>query len=670
MSKLSKKVFTFLLIISLTIPSFYITSINAKDSNETTITILSTADLHGRIYPYDYATDSEDPDAGISKIQTLVKQEKAKNKNSILIDCGDTVQDNLAELFNSKDVHPMVEAMNYMQYDTWTLGNHEFNFGLDFLNKNIKGFNGEVLAANIYKKDGTRYTNPYKIIEKNGVKVAIVGLIPPHIPTWEASTPDHFKGLTFTDPVVEAKKVVKELKGKYDVLVGALHLGDTAELGETDGSIAIANSCPEFSVIFCGHKHSSFNNQIVNGVKLIEPGSYGFALAKADIILKKSNNSWKVTSVNTKNLETKDIKPDKEILDKFSYVHKTSLEEANKVVGEISKDFIEKPDYITGKDTVTTMPTAQVQDTALIDLINEVQLFYSKADISSAALFNFDSNLKKGDFKKKDVSFIYKYTNTLNGVNIKGKNLKKYMEWSASYYNIYKKGDLTVSFNPEIRGYNYDMFSNVNYDINISKPSGSRIQNLTFKGKPVEDDKIYKLAVNNYRLGTLLELKLVSSDDVYYDSYKKYQDAGRIRDLIIKYIQEQKNGKLTPSVDNNWKITGTNFDNTYVKQLMDKIIKGELTIPKSEDGRTLNVKSITINDIKDKTLDTNKNNNKNEKNINKNTSKTIKYIVKKGDVLSRIAVKYNLPWRKLANVNNLKNPHLIFPGQVINIPIK
>jgi 2',3'-cyclic-nucleotide 2'-phosphodiesterase (5'-nucleotidase family) len=562
------------------------------------VTILGTSDMHGRVFPWEYATGTADDDAGFALIQTLIKQEKEKNPNTILIDNGDTLQDNMAEIFNNDPVHPMIDVMNYMGYDVWNLGNHEFNFGMDFLNKNIAAFKGSVLAANIYKEDGTRFVNGYRIIEKDGVRIAIVGLIAPHIPTWEAATPEHFQGLTFTDPVVEAKKVVKELEGKYDVLIGTFHLGDTPEKGTTDGAKAVADAVPEFNAIICGHAHSQFDNiESTSKVKLIEPGRYGAALAKIDVKVEKSGDGWKVVEVATKNLLTKGITPDNDLITKFKSIDDKSLAEANKVVGEVTADFIKKVDYITGAKMITTMPTAQMEDNAVIDLINEVQTYYSKADISTAAFFKNDANLLAGPFKKKDVANIYMYDNTLMAVNITGKNLKAYMEWSASYYNQFKDGDLTISFNPSVRGYNYDMFSGIDYQIDVSKPSGSKIVNATIKGQPIDDAAIYKMAVNNYRFGTLLTNKWIVDADKCYDSFAELGDAGRIRDLIVKYVQEVKNGKISPKIDNNWKLVGYKFDANF-KALADaKIIAGEIKIPTSFDGRTLNVKSVTKYDL-------------------------------------------------------------------------
>ncbi|HYE83476.1 MAG TPA: 5'-nucleotidase C-terminal domain-containing protein [Clostridia bacterium] len=607
MKQVSKRLsilLTLIMILSMVLPmgnvlaEVAIDGIGPSVGSKATVTILGSTDLHGRIYPWEYATDTQDIDAGMAKIQTLVKQEKAANLNTILIDIGDTLQDNMADIFNNNDVHPMMQGLNYMGYDTWTLGNHEFNFGLDFLNKNISAFKGKVLAANIYKADGTRFVEPYAIFEKAGVRIAVVGLITPHIPRWEASTPEHFKDLTFKDPVEEAKKVVKELEGKYDVLVGSVHMGDTAEYGNTDGAIPIAEACPEFDVIFCGHKHAKFDNiTSTNGVKLIEAGNYGWALAKADINVAYTASGWTVEDVATKNLPTDKVAADEEMLAEFKWVHDTAQTEANKVVGEITADFVNGVDYLTGGDKVTTLATAQVQDTAVVDLINTVQKHYAKAEISSAALFRNDSNLKKGDFKKKDVANIYMYENTLMGVNISGKNLKAYMEWSANYYNTYKEGDLAPGFNADIRGYNYDMFSGVNYEIDITKPAGSRIVNLTFNGSPIDDNKIYKLALNNYRFGTLLSLELIKNEDKYYDSFAEYGDAGRVRDLIVKYVQENLKGKLVPAVDNNWNIIGANYENPLKDEILAKVKEGKISIPTSMDGRTLNVRALNVDDV-------------------------------------------------------------------------
>ncbi|MBU2440549.1 5'-nucleotidase C-terminal domain-containing protein [bacterium] len=618
-------------------------------ADTTTITILGTADLHGRIYPYEYAIDSYDDDTGLAKIATLVKQERAIDPDALLIDCGDTVQDNSADLFNDLPIHPMIEGLNFLNYDVWVIGNHEFNYEKAFLEKNVATFKNSVLSANILKTDGTYFVEPYEIFEVNGVRVAIVGMTPPHVTQWEASAPEHFEGLTFPGTLEQSKKVIKELEGKYDVLVGAFHLGPEGDHG-FEGSKTIAEACPEYSVIFCGHAHSKYN-EVTNGVHIIEPGKWGWALAKAVIKLEKTDDKWKVVEVVTENLETKKVKEDEEVLAKFKFVHEESIADANLIVGEITADFITTPDYITGAAKITTMPTSQIVDTAVIDFINEVQMLYADAELSSAALFTFDSNLVKGPFKKKDVAFIYKYPNTLVGTNITGANMKKYMEWSASYYNSYKEGDITISFNPDIRGYNYDMFSGLTYEINLSKPAGERVENILFNGKPLDDNRTYRLSLNNYRFGTLLSLGLVTMEDRYYDSYELLQDAGRISALIVKYVQEEKGGKIKPLVDNNWKITEVDLESPFKETIFNMVRTGELNIPTSEDGRTLNVKALNVFEL-----------------IDEGVLKVSTYVVQTGDNLWAIAEKYGFTWEELNEINDLENPRLIRPGQTILIP--
>ncbi len=565
-------------------------------AEEVTITLAATSDVHGRIYPYEYAIDSEDKDAGFAKTQTIVKELREENPNMILIDVGDTVQDNSAELFNNLETHPMVEAMNEMDYDVWVLGNHEFNFEKEFITRNINNFEGSVVNANIYnEKDGSNFVQPYQIFEVEGVKVAVIGAVPPHVPMWEASAPDHFKGLEFEDPIVSVKKTIDSIEGQYDVLVGAFHLSRRDEYGLT-GVMDIAEELPEFDLIFHGHEHARHITD-VNGTPVMEPGAYGWAVSVGEIKVAKVDGEWTVEEVKADNIQTKEVEADQDLLDKFKFVHDESIANANTVVGEVTGTFIDRVDYITGADDITTMPTAQLEDNAVIELINEVQMFYADADISSAAIFNFDSNLKEGEFRKKDVAFIYKYTNTLMGVEITGENLLKYMEWSANYYNTWNEGDVTVSFNDKVRGYNYDIFDGINYEIDLSKESGNRIKNATIDGKAIDPNKSYKIAVNNYRFGTLVNNGWVNEEDKYFDSYEMMQDAGRMRDLIVKYVVEEKNGTIKPRVDNNWKITGINLDYPETEAIYEKIREGEIVIPRSEDGRSLNIRAINKNDI-------------------------------------------------------------------------
>ena len=564
-----------------------------------TIKIAATSDIHGRLYPWDYAIDAMDSDAGYSLTYGVVQELRQDYPNLLLIDIGDILQDNSSELFNDLDTHPMIQAMNTMGYDVWVPGNHEFNFGLDFLERNFDHFDGRVVCSNIIEKETMDpFVLPCQIYVIDGVRVAVIGGIAPHVPLWEGSAPEHFQGLDFTDPIQAVKNTVASIDGKYDVLVAAMHMSRHGEYeyANKGGAFNLAEEVPELDIIFAGHEHATYCEQ-VNDTWVLEPGKYGSQVATGEIHLAKEHGAWKVKMVMAENIDTKGRDTDPEIMKDYAWVDEKARMEANTVIGEITDDFLPNGvDYITGEKNVTTMARAQVEDTAVVDLINTVQKYYAKADVSSAALFQSDSTLNKGDFKKKDVAFIYKYNNTLMGVNITGKNLLEYMEWSASFYNTAKSGDVTVSFNPDIRGYNYDMFAGVNYKIDVSKEAGSRIVDATINGMPIDPMKIYKLALNNYRFGTLQSNGWITSDDIYYDSYQENQLTPEVRQLIIKYVNEELDGKLSPVCDHNWMLIGTGKDFNNPKGL-EKIRKGMISIPKSEDGRTFNVKAVNISDL-------------------------------------------------------------------------
>ena len=563
------------------------------------IAIAATSDMHGHIYPWDYSSD-EEIDAGYARTDTVVQKLKNEYPNTLLIDVGDLFQDNLAEIFINNDTHPMVQALNLLKYDVWVPGNHDFNHGLNILERNIQHFNGKVICSNIkYEDSGKNYLPPYHIFDVNGVRVAIIGAVSPHIKIWEAANPDHYKNLDFLNPLDSLKQTVKNIEGQYDILVGAVHISRNGEYeyeGKS-GAFQIAQAIPEFDVIFAGHEHVLYSEYFNDtDTWVLEPKCYGSHVAIAKFDLEKDEKGqWKLTSKRAENNSTEGFKSSEEVMKEFKWVHDISIDYINKVIGEIKSDFINGVDYITGKDIVTTMPRAQIEDTALMDFINEVQSFYAKSEISTAALFNVDQNVKKGPLKRRDIIKIFKYENTLRGINIKGENLLKYMEINVGYYQTIKEGDVTIAFNPKYRPYNYDMFSGINYDIDISQPEGSRIKNATINGKPLDKNATYRLATNDHRLGQLINYKWVSNDDIYYNSVNDFPST--IRDYIIKYIQEELNGEIVPFCDHNWKIIGLpkSFNDP---ETIEKIKNGEIEIPWSDDGRTPNVKSIrkdTIN---------------------------------------------------------------------------
>jgi 5''-nucleotidase/2'',3''-cyclic phosphodiesterase and related esterases len=567
---------------------------NAKDAaapasgTSVTITILETSDIHGMIYPTDYAYGTPF-DGGLAKAATVIKTERAKDPDLLLLDCGDSVQDNLIQEFRGDSIHPMIKAMNSLNYDAWELGNHEFNFEFSNLLKNIQSSRALVLAANIYKKDGTRFVAPYIIKTVKGVRVAVVGLTAPHVPNWEASNPEHFNNMTFTTPMDELGTILPEILKKSDVIVVLAHYGQDGEY-DTDGMDTVAEKFgTQVAAFLIGHEHSTFAKKLDNGTVMVEPGVHGTAVGKVTLVMTRGTDSWQKTGASAEILPVKNagVEADKDMLALMKYVDEKSTAIAETVVGQIGADFLPS---LYWKD-LPGIPAAVVEDTALIDLINTVQMKTTGADVSLAALFDSSSNLTKGSFHKRDGVKVYKYDNTLMAVRVTGKQLKAIMEQQAgNFFNTEKPGDVTISFNPAIRLYNYDMFAGVNYEINISKPAGSRIENVTYKGAPLADDQVLTLALNNYRYGGLSKAGLISSrpDDLVYNS------GLAVRDLISDYVA--KAGTLMPECDNNWSITGIDCTVPGADKIYDAVRGGKITIPQSQDGRTPNVASLNVND--------------------------------------------------------------------------
>ena len=564
----------------------------AQGQNEKTITLLETSDIHGAFLPYDYASDSPS-DGSWAQLATVIKQERKKDPTLLLVDCGDTSQDNMIQEFRNDSELPVPKALNLLKYDAWELGNHEFNFEFKNLQRAISQYNGPTLAANIYKKDGTRFVQPYIIKKVQGVRVAIFGLIAPHISKWEASDSSHFDNMTFTTPLEETARVLKELEGKADIIICLAHYGEDGEY-DTMGMKEIAEKYGDkIAAFLIGHEHSTLALTLDNGTVLGEPGSKGSALIKVQISLNQriAGGKWFVVKKTIQSIPIKkaNIPSDSEFTKTFEYIDTKSKQIANTSVGKVGADFLPSLYW----HDIPGIPTAVLQDTAMIDLINAVQMDASGADVSLAALFNASSNLPAGDFHKRDGVKIYMYDNTLMAVRVTGKQLKAIMEQQAgNFFNAAKSGDVTISFNPKIRMYNYDMFAGVSYDIDISKPLGQRIVNVTYKGKPLSDDQILVLALNNYRYGGLSTSNMISNkpDDLVYNS------GLAIRDLISEYVV--KAGVLMPSCDNNWKIIGIDLNNPDAEKVYQLVRDGKIKIPTSEDGRTPNIASLNVNNLK------------------------------------------------------------------------
>lgn len=554
--------------------------------------IIGTSDLHGKFLPWDYALNAESTSGSVAQLSTAIAE--YRTENTLLVDAGDTIQDNSADIFiGGEDVHPMVQAINALNYDVWVTGNHEYNYGMDVTKKTIADMDCQVLVGNVKDENGDPIADGYHIFDVDGVRVAVIGMVTQNIVRWDAA---NLADCTVTDPLEETRAIIDAIEGQYDVLLGVYHMGIENEYGvENSGVTDILNACPEFDVMVSSHEHALIPNMDINGVLVVQNKNMAQTMAVIDLTLEKDGDAWKVADKTSESIEIAEYEADPAIVELLGKYDEQAREDAEQVIGTLADG------ALAPENEISEIPTAQIQDTALLDLINEVQMYYTGAPVSGAALFVMDANMYPGDIHKCDMALIYKYTNTLYKLHVTGAQLKKYMEWSVSYYNTFQPGDLTISFSPDIRAYNYDMFAGVNYEVNIANEPGNRIENLTWPdGTPVADDEEFDLAVNNYRANS----QLLAPGEIFEEGdmptlleMDVRGDIGGVRELIRDYIINVKGGTITPECDNNWKITGNDWDADLHQTAVEMLAAGELTIPTSEDGRTPNVKAITEADV-------------------------------------------------------------------------
>ncbi|OAA21346.1 5'-nucleotidase C-terminal domain-containing protein [Kosmotoga sp. DU53] len=534
-----------------------------------TLTILHTSDLHGNIFPINYATNKPYY-VGLGKIQSLVKTVKAENPNILLIDTGDLIQGTPLEYYHARidnePVDPMVLVMNYMGYQCSILGNHEFNYGMNILNKAVSEANFPFLSANIVKK-GTEepYFKPYLITEVDGVKVGILGLTTKYIPNWE--DPKNIAELDFLDPVEVAKKYVKILREEegVDVVIVGYHGGlerdpktgePTEELTGENQGYQLIEEVPGIDALLTGHQHRSIA-EIINGVAVTQPRNWGKALGKIDIVLDDSNGKWEVVDKKVELLSSKTVDADQEVLELVQPYEDKVQKWLNQPVGLAKGDFYIDDPLI-----------ARLADNPLIEFINRVQMYYSAAPISSSALFNNDiKGWKEGPITLRDINAVYIYPNTLKVLRVKGKDIKDALEKSADYF-AFEDDQIKVNqswVDPKPRHYNYDMWEGINYTIAVNRPVGDRIVELTFQGKPIDMEAEYEIVLNNYRAGGGGGYTMFKGKPVVREVMME------VAELIADYVMEHE--VVEAQTDNNWHVVVEKVHEVTYGDTLSKIAK-------------------------------------------------------------------------------------------------
>jgi 2',3'-cyclic-nucleotide 2'-phosphodiesterase/3'-nucleotidase len=485
-------------------------------------------------------------------VATLIKEARKNDPDLLLIDSGDTIQGTPLEFIhnrrNNTPPDPMMLSMSALRYDAMAVGNHEYNFGLKVVEKERSEAKFPWLSANTYNKgtDKTHY-EPYIVKEVQGVRVGILGLTTPGIPNWE-NVPN-YEGLEFHETVSEAKKWVPVLrdKEKADVVVIAMHMGIEEDLrtGVTNPSsvpnenaaVAIARQVPGVDVILMGHTHRDVPNLLVNGVLLAQANRWASHVARADLYLEKNGDGrWQVVIKSSRTIPvTEKTELDSEIARIGEPYDKETQAWLGRAIGESTE--------------ALTSQGCRFHDTAIIDLIQRVQLEAGKADVSMAACFNPAAQIPKGQVTVRDIAGLYEYENTLVTLELTGQQLKDALEQSAKFFKEFQPGkSLNELIDSRIPGYNFDVAQGVSYDIDLTKPFGQRIQNLTFKGKPLDPKQKLKVVTNNYRVNG------GGGFTMYKDAPVVYRSSEEVRELIIDWVE--KNKTVPTQADNNWRIIG------------------------------------------------------------------------------------------------------------------
>ncbi len=537
------------------------------------IKIIATGDVHGAIFPYDFI-ENEPVNTSLAQVYTYIKEQRAVDSQEvILLDNGDFLQGQPVVYYSNYEKHEgqhiCADVMNFMGYDAASIGNHDIETGHDVYDKLVEEFNFPWLAANAVRKDnGEPYFKPYTIIERKGVRIAVMGLITPSIPIW---LPENiWSGIEFKDMVETAKKwmaIIKE-KEKPDIIVGLFHSGvDNSYNNRTDqdymnenATSLVAQQVPGFDLIFAGHDHQEFNMVVKNceGQKVIilDPKNCARLAAVASIQVKKDGDRLIDKRITGLIMEMNSCEPEREMMRRYrDYI-------------SMIKEYVSKP--IARFNRTISSRDAMFGNSAFVDLIHSIQLAETGADISFAAPLTFDSKIAKGTVCVRDMFKLYKFENLLYTMRLTGREVLNYLEYSYSWWfnEMSDKKDHLVLFDVDEKGnnrtagkfYNYSSASGINYTVDLCKPAGEKITISGFTdGREFRLDETYIVAINSYR-GNGGGGHLTEGAHILHDDLTERIESSSVKDLryiIMKHIEEKR--MVTPCASGNWKAIPQEF---------------------------------------------------------------------------------------------------------------
>lgn len=543
-------------------------SANAMTTKEKTIDLkfIETSDVHGSFFPYDFI--NRKPKAGsLAHVATYVNQLRSQHgENVILLDNGDILQGQPVNYYSNyvdtTSANIAAQVVNYLRYDAQTIGNHDVETGHRVYDKWVSATHCPILGANVIDtKTNKPYLKPYTILKRGGARIAIIGLLTPAIPNWLGE--NLWSGLRFEEMVSSARqwmRVVKEQE-KADIVIGLFHSGKdggiTTPHYKEDAALAVAREVPGFDVVFFGHDHTRYADAVTNSegklVACLDPANNAMSVAQADLQLVKKKGRWCVKESQWKLVDVADLPVDNDFVDHFSAFNETVKAYANRVIG-------------TFENTISTRDS-YFGNSAFNDLILNLELSITKADVAFNAPVSFDVAIKKGPVRVADMFNLYKYENQLFVMRLTGKEIRKALEMSYDLWvnTMTSPNDHLLLLDSQTRGdqqrlgfknfsFNFDSAAGIDYEVDVTKPNGQKVKVLKMSnGEPFDENKYYKVAVNSYRAnggGELLTRGAgIAKDDL--DDRIVWRSEFDLRHYLMEEIKRL--GTLNPQPNTNWR---------------------------------------------------------------------------------------------------------------------
>lgn len=509
------------------------------------IVVVATTDVHGRVTHWDYESDREAP-WGLTRAATLLDSLRRLYPGQIiLVDGGDLLQGNpFAAYFatvRQADRHPIVEAMNTLGYDAVVPGNHEFDFGLEFLERATATAKYPIVAGNVFRlPQRTPLYRDGSIVHRGTVRVGIVGFTTPGVMVWNRG---HLRDRIVVEPILpHADRSLKDLQLRGAHLkVVVIHSGldggssyDTVGVGAENVAAALAGLAVRPDLVVVGHSHRRLRDSVIGGVHFVQPDPWARSVSVVHIVLTGDSvaGRWKIDRISGDLVSLQNVRPDPQVTGRFASAH------------EEVREWVSRPIATTRERWSAQF--ARVEDTPIIDFINRVQQSVTGAELSATAVFNVQAGFGPGPVRLGDVAALYPYENTLMAVKIDGATLEWYLEKSALYFRTFRAGEPIV--NDSIPGYNFDIVSGVSYSIDLSRPPGSRIRDLKYRGRPVTPADTFTLALNSYRQAGGGGYDRLRWLPVIYDRGES------LRDLLVEAIRRAGELRISDYFEPSWQL--------------------------------------------------------------------------------------------------------------------